>query len=79
MVVLRGKTRYQCGHSSRYSGFKLAKNTFMLSIHVYVVVQVSSLCEFYFPLLLFTVMYDNEYETRKNKIQTKKKKIKPQL
>ena len=28
-----GKARYQCGHSSRFSGFKLATSTHVLSIH----------------------------------------------
>ena len=31
-VVLRGKARYQPGHSAQYSGFKLAGSTFASSI-----------------------------------------------
>ena len=34
--------------------------------------------EFYFPLFLVTDMHDNEFETKENKIKTKKKKIEPQ-
>ena len=33
--------------------------------------------KFYFPLFLRMVMYDNEFETKENKIQTKDK-IEPQ-
>ena len=32
MVVLRGKARYQRGHSDQYSGLKLANSTSVLSI-----------------------------------------------
>ena len=35
---------------------------------VYVVVQFCPWFKFYFPLFLGMVMYDNEFETMKNKI-----------
>ena len=40
-------------------------------------VQCYSWFKFYFPLFLGMVMYDNEFETKGNKIQTKDK-IEPQ-
>ena len=41
-----------------------------VSLHqrVYVVVQFYSWFKFYFPLFLGMVMYDNEFETKQNKI-----------
>ena len=44
---------------------------------IYVVVQFYPLLKFYFPLFLGMVMYDNEFETKENKIETKDK-IEPQ-
>ena len=44
---------------------------------VYVVVQFYPWFKFYFPLFLGMVMYDNEFETKENKILTKDK-IEPQ-
>ena len=35
---------------------------------LYVVVQFYSWFKFYFPLFLGMVMYDNEFETKENKI-----------
>ena len=37
------------------------------------VVQFYPWFKFYFPLILVMVKYDNEFETKENKIQTKKK------
>ena len=36
-----------------------------------VVVQFYPWFKFYFPLFLDMIMYDNEFETKKNKIETK--------
>ena len=36
--------------------------------HIYVMVQFCPWFKFYFPLCLDMVMYDNEFETMKNKI-----------
>ena len=36
--------------------------------YVYVVVQFFPWFKFYFPLFLGMVMYDNEFETKENKI-----------
>ena len=44
---------------------------------IYVVVQFSYWFEFYFPLFWGMVIYDNQFETNENKIQTKDK-IEPQ-
>ena len=55
-------------------------NTVRSTLHVfiiYVVVQFSYWFEFYFPLFWGVVMYDNQVETKENKIQTKDK-IEPQ-
>ena len=40
-------------------------------VHDYAVVQFYTWFKFYFPLLLGMVMYDNEFKTKGNKIQTK--------
>ena len=42
-------------------------------MYVYVVVQFFPWFKFYFPLFSGTVMYDNEFETKENKIWTKDK------
>ena len=44
---------------------------------VCVVVQFYPLFNLYFPLFLGMVMYDNEFETKENEIETKDK-IEPQ-
>ena len=49
----------------------------MFLIRVYVVVQFYPWFKFYFLLFLGIVMYDNEFETKENRIWTKDK-IKPQ-
>lgn len=46
--------------------------------YVYVVVQLYHRFNFYFPLLLGMVMYDNDYTTKGNKNRTKDK-FEPQL
>ena len=43
---------------------------------VYVVVQFCPWFKFYFPLFLGMVIYDNEFETKKNRIWTKENRIK---
>ena len=40
---------------------------------VYVVVQFYPWFNFYFPLFIFMLIYDNEYETKENKNGTKDK------
>ena len=45
--------------------------------NIYVVVQFYPRFKFYFLLFLGMVIYDNEFETKENKIQTKDK-IEPQ-
>ena len=40
----------------------------ILFVYIYVVVQCYSWFKFYFPLFLGMVMYDNEFETKGNKI-----------
>ena len=45
--------------------------------NIYVVVQFYLWFKFYFLLFLGMVMYDNEFETKENKISTKDK-IEPQ-
>ena len=47
------------------------------SVHIDVVVQFYLWFKFYFPSFLVMVMFDNEFETKENKIQTKDK-IEPQ-
>ena len=41
---------------------------FNLDFFVYVVVQFHPWFKFYFPLFLGMVIYDNEFETKENKI-----------
>ena len=48
-----------------------------LTMDINVVVQFYPWFKFYFPLFLGTVMYDNEFKTKENKIRTKDK-IEPQ-
>ena len=43
----------------------------LLTNNFNVVVQFYLWFRFYFPLFLDTVMYDNEFETKENKIETK--------
>ena len=40
----------------------------ILFVYIYVVVQFYSWFKFYFPLFLGMVKYDNEFETKGNKI-----------
>ena len=53
------------------------ENTHGLVCYISLVVQFYPWFELYFPLFWGTVMYDNEFETKENKIQTKDK-IEPQ-
>ena len=47
----------------------LSLNTKTVEINIaYVVVQFYPWFKFYFPLFLGMVMYDNEFETKENKI-----------
>ena len=48
-----------------------------ISLHKVYTCCGSILSQFYFPLFLSIVMYDNEFETKENKIWTKDK-IEPQ-
>ena len=43
------------------------------TVDVYVLVQFFHWFKFYFPLFWSMVMYDNEFKTKGNKIQTKEK------
>ena len=45
-----------------------ARVAWLAIVHVYVVVQFCPWFKFYFPLCLGMIMYDNEFETMKNKI-----------
>ena len=54
-------------------------HTSLLSLHDYVVVQFSLCFKFYFPLFLGIVIYDNEFETKENKVWTKDKTEPQQL
>ena len=49
------------------------RSNLLFNSDVTVVVQFYPWFKFYFPLLLGMVIYDNEFETEKNEIETKDK------
>ena len=53
--------------SSGFPGFRNDQRN-ASEFHVYVVVQFHPWFKFYFPLFLGMVMYDNDFETKENKI-----------
>ena len=65
-LEVRGSSLARCVVSFNRQG----KLFHFVSLHqcVYVVVQFYSWFKFYFPLFLGMVMYDNEFETKENKI-----------
>ena len=61
----------------KYYSIRTGGETVEATVDVYVLVQFFHWFKFYFPLFWSMVMYDNEFKTKGNKIQTKEK-IEPQ-